>query len=100
MEQVEENHSKNDGIDHKSVSLNRMGIVFLVEKVLCRKVSGCNLVANRADKMLCRGFLQSIFILSGKASSHSPVMDNYFQVEFYRLLPNNAFATGKFSYFH
>ena len=84
-----------------------MGIVFLIEKVLCRKgfqaykpVSGCNLVANKADKMLCRGFLQSIFVLSGKASSHSPVRDNYFQVEFHRLLRNNAFAPGKFSYFH
>lgn len=74
-----------------------MGIVFLIEKVLRHKgfqdykpVSGCILVANKADKMLCRGLLQSIFVLSGKASSHSPVKDKYFQVEFHRLLLKNT----------
>lgn len=41
--------------------------------------------------MLCRGFPTEHFVLSiDSQSSHSPVKDDYFQVEFHGFLPSDA----------
>lgn len=87
----------------KSMPSTRVGVVFSLRKVLCRKglrvyglVFGCTLVANIAEKTLCRRVSYRAFSFLGadnrlyRYSGRNPVMSDFCRVRFSGFLMNNA----------